>query len=377
MDVRVVNAHLEDDNPAIPDFGTIQELQAMELAGPGGPTDTSLPIILLGDFNSKADGNGTGSYDTLAQAGFTDAWLQTNGLDPGNTWSSNDDLRDVPVTADPLPAADPQRIDLILTRGDLRAKSMERTMAPVTPIDEDNGPLWPSDHAGVAATISIHVGADGQEIPWTVVNDDPLHPGEQALFVVGTANPDYMFLDQGADGSVTVFNGSRQVLQPSADGQIYLHGSDGNDVVMLTSRMQYPTSLYAGKGNDTVRGGSGIDQIFGGSGRDLLFGGAGNDQLDGGSGHDRLFGEAGDDSLVGGAGNDRLYGGLGNDLMWGGSGNDILFGGLGDDTLSGGDDNDWLFGGLGNDVLDGGSGFDWLFGGPGADILMNGERNFA
>ena len=218
MDVRVVNAHLEDDNPDIPEFGMVQMAQAAELVGPGGPTDTDMPVILIGDFNSPADGSGTATYQILTLgAGFTDAWTVTHGVEPGYTWTQNDLLRDDPCTVAPPPTDDPQRIDLILTRGDLQPRSMERLMLPVTPSDSATGPLWPSDHAGVAATIGIHVGADGREYPWTVVNDDPLTPGEQALFVVGTDQRDYMFLSRYANGNIAVVNGGRERI--ASDGR--------------------------------------------------------------------------------------------------------------------------------------------------------------
>jgi Ca2+-binding RTX toxin-like protein len=324
QDVRVINAHLETDNPAIPAFGMVQMAQATELVGPGGPTDTEMPVIMVGDFNSPADGSGTATYDILVGAGFTDAWSQTDPGDPGYTWSQNDDLRGDPVTSYPPPVGDLQRIDLVLHRGDLMARSVERVMKPVTPTDPVNGPLWPSDHAGVAATIGIHLGADGEELPWVVVNDDPLREGKRALFVVGTDQRDWFRLGPQNNSAVAVGMsclGDPAVFPLLPDEHIYLNASGGDDMI-LASDLQRDTSIYAGRGTDVV---------FGGLGHDVIFGGAGNDYLDGGAGNDRLRGESG---------------------------------------------NDWLFGGRGDDELDGGAGYDWLFGGLGYDLLENGERTF-
>jgi Ca2+-binding RTX toxin-like protein len=209
----------------------------------------------------------------------------------------------------------------------------------------------------VAATVSFHVAANGREIPWTVVNDDPLNPGEQALFVVGTDRRDAIFVDQFSNGTVRVVNRGTGLYETSENGRIYVHTSHGNDMVFVTSRVRKDTSIYGGTGNDLVRGGSGNDSVTGGAGRDILFGARGEDLLDGGSG------------------NDILFGGFGDDILLGGPGNDFLFGQAGDDELKGGDGRDRLFGGLGDDLLDGGWGYDWLYGGPGEDLLENGERN--
>ena len=95
----------------------------------------------------------------------------------------------------------------------------------------------------------------------------------------------------------------------------------------------------------------------------------GDDWLFGGEGNDVLFGLGGNDHLYGGSGDDVLFGGSGNDHLYGGSGNDILFGGSGDDYLDGGEGRDILFGGSGNDIIkydstdflvDGGDGIDFL-----------------
>ncbi len=341
QDFRFVNTHLEDDNPLYPGFGMVQMAQAAELVGPGGPTDTELPVILVGDFNSAADGSGTQSYSIVTVgAGFTDVWNQTHPGEPGYTWSENDDLRGDPVTAD----ADPgERIDLVLYRGDLFPRAMDRVMAPVTPTDSTTGPLWPSDHAGVAATLSLQVMANGREIPWAVVNDDPQRPGEQALFIVGTDRSDNIVVNQYGNGSVSVYmRGLRthERFRPTFNGRIYIHASAGNDIVNLSRNVSHDAMVFAGAGHDCV------------------FGGSGNDEISGGAGCDSLFGNRGDDWLSGDDGNDILFGGLGMDRLYGGTG------------------DDWLFGGLGDDLLDGGDGYDWLFGEAGSDILVGGERNF-
>ena len=62
QDFRFVSTHLEDDNPLVPQFGMAQEAQAYELVSKGGPTNVDMPVMLVGDFNSNADGTGTDTY---------------------------------------------------------------------------------------------------------------------------------------------------------------------------------------------------------------------------------------------------------------------------------------------------------------------------
>lgn len=83
----------------------------------------------------------------------------------------------------------------------------------------------------------------------------------------------------------------------------------GNDTIIVEAGSTTGSYIYAGGGNDVVRGGAGADRLYGEGGNDELHGNAGNDVLHGGVGHDRLFGGLGNDVLVGGPGNDLLVGG--------------------------------------------------------------------
>ena len=90
-----------------------------------------------------------------------------------------------------------------------------------------------------------------------------------------------------------------------SDGQL-LTGDNihiSNDTIAST--LQYGNAdqlVYAGSGNDTVIGGTGINILFAGSGNDILLGGAGTDYLFGGSGASRLSGGAGTNYLQSGTG---------------------------------------------------------------------------
>jgi hypothetical protein len=136
---RLVNTHLEA-------FSAFHRwAQAGELLAAGGPTDTGLPVILLGDLNSAPTEPGPFSaYARLTAGGFRDTWLAVNASDPGYTCCNAEDL------LNPTPTMT-QRIDHILVDWDGGVISSR-----VVGIDPDNrtpSGLWPSDHAGVVAAL--------------------------------------------------------------------------------------------------------------------------------------------------------------------------------------------------------------------------------
>jgi endonuclease/exonuclease/phosphatase family metal-dependent hydrolase len=127
--------------PLLPGF---QLGEGIELLS--GPASTSLPVVMAGDFNTRADGTGTATYAALTGAGFADAWSQVHPGDPGYTCCHAADLHQVPPPLN-------QRIDLVLTRGGLRALSVDVLGASLS--DRTTSGLWPSDHAGVAAELGL------------------------------------------------------------------------------------------------------------------------------------------------------------------------------------------------------------------------------
>ena len=103
---------------------------------------------------------------------------------------------------------------------------------------------------------------------------------------------------------------------------VELNGSDESNFIWLEKDAE--STVYAGGGNDTVKG-SMVN--------DVLHGGDGNDYVRGGGGDDVIHGDAGNDRITGGKGNDTLYGGDGHDFLYGGKGTGIMFGGSGDDIF--------------------------------------------
>jgi endonuclease/exonuclease/phosphatase family metal-dependent hydrolase len=100
---RVIGTQLEFYNP-LTRFAQADELLA-------GPANTRLPIVLLGDFNA---GPGEPSYELLAGSGFT---------------------------------------DLVLFRDNFGARVAD--VVGEAAADRTESGLWPSDHAGVVATLSL------------------------------------------------------------------------------------------------------------------------------------------------------------------------------------------------------------------------------
>jgi endonuclease/exonuclease/phosphatase family metal-dependent hydrolase len=119
----------------------LQEMQARDLLNVLNPV--AGPVVLVGDFNSAANGSTTTSYATIAGR-FTDAYAKTNPGQPGFTCCTD-------ISA---PAAMPgSRIDIVFYRGGVTAQAVE--IIGVDPAKRSPMGLWPSDHAGVVASLQV------------------------------------------------------------------------------------------------------------------------------------------------------------------------------------------------------------------------------
>jgi len=138
--VRVFSTHLE-----VPPFNGIQAAQAEELIEEIEQADGL--VVLAGDFNSPAEDALTPTYGLLRDAGLVDAW-QALELPAGPTCCHQDGLRG--------PSQLDARIDLVLVSPTATTVSAERVGA--SPEERSPAGRWPSDHAGVVATIAIGGG---------------------------------------------------------------------------------------------------------------------------------------------------------------------------------------------------------------------------
>jgi endonuclease/exonuclease/phosphatase family metal-dependent hydrolase len=138
---RFVTTHLDSVSPAI------RIAQAGELLKTAA--NTSLPIVMAGDFNIAADTSLDPSfpaYQAMINAGFTDAWQSKRAPDPGFTAHQAENLRNPTSLLN-------HRIDLVLFRGGFGVADI--SLIGNQPADRTSSGLWPSDHAGVAATLRL------------------------------------------------------------------------------------------------------------------------------------------------------------------------------------------------------------------------------
>lgn len=154
---RVLSTHLEASNPTFsgPQAGELVTLLA----------DVRSPVVLLGDFNS-GPGDDETAYRTLTGSGFADVWTAGRLRGLGLTCCSGSDL-DNPTTS----GVYDKRIDLVLVRDQLRPRQIDRDDrneflddARIAVVGEEPWErllapggyyLWPSDHAGVVATLHL------------------------------------------------------------------------------------------------------------------------------------------------------------------------------------------------------------------------------
>lgn len=146
MTIRVASTHLESGDA--PGLAGLRAVQALELVGSVGAAS---PAILLGDFN---DGPGSAMYGVVTGAGFTDTWAALRPGVRGFTCCEAPDLSNQVAQLD-------QRIDYVFTRGISGPNGT--VLGQVTIVGDQPGervagpafPIWPSDHAGLVATLLV------------------------------------------------------------------------------------------------------------------------------------------------------------------------------------------------------------------------------
>jgi endonuclease/exonuclease/phosphatase family metal-dependent hydrolase len=138
---RFVTTHLDSTVPPI------RVAQARELLLTAA--NTTLPVVMTGDFNIVVDTSLDPSfpaYQAMISAGFTDAWRSKRAPDPGFTCCQAENLLNPSSLLD-------RRIDLVLFRGAFGISDI--SLIGNQPADRTGSGLWPSDHAGVAATLRL------------------------------------------------------------------------------------------------------------------------------------------------------------------------------------------------------------------------------
>ena len=133
---RFVNTHLESFNQDVRVAQTHELIERL--------SEENLPIVLLGDFNTDApDG---AAYQILIQAAYVDTW-QTDVAGAGNTCCQQKDLRNEV-------SGHIKRIDQIFVcNSESEVSVLETQTVGDQSSDRLASGLWPSDHAGVVATL--------------------------------------------------------------------------------------------------------------------------------------------------------------------------------------------------------------------------------
>jgi len=136
---RFVGTHLESFVPIV------REAQGAELRA--GPGSTSLPVIVAMDSNAQAFPLPLDpTYSDFMAAGYGDVWQELFPSVPGLTCCQSE--------SDNNPVSELyQRIDLILTLGNIEGQNIGLFGADPSTRTPDG--LWPSDHAGVAAQVTV------------------------------------------------------------------------------------------------------------------------------------------------------------------------------------------------------------------------------
>jgi endonuclease/exonuclease/phosphatase family metal-dependent hydrolase len=136
---RYITSHLEQADP------NIREQQGAELRN--GPASTSLPVVIGMDSNAQAAPLPQDpTYVDFTLAGYADAWSE---IFPGVLG-----LTCCQAELDNNPVSELyRRIDLILTRGNVKAQNI--ALFGADPSSRTLDGLWPSDHAGVAAQLVL------------------------------------------------------------------------------------------------------------------------------------------------------------------------------------------------------------------------------
>jgi len=138
---RFVATHLAFDLLFDP---TTANTQANELLG--SARQSNPPTVLLGDFNSNANDNTDPTnltYRTILGGGFKDAWSVTHGTAVSVTCCQDENLKNI---ASKLSV----RYDLIFVKG---LSVLDTQVIGGKAADKTRSRLWPSDHAGVIATL--------------------------------------------------------------------------------------------------------------------------------------------------------------------------------------------------------------------------------
>lgn len=132
--VRVINTHLDSFVEAIRDAQAAEIIQ--------GPANTHLPVVITGDLNATPNSS---TLLLFRNAGFEDTWDKV-GIGPGFSSEQSADLLNAASLLH-------RRIDYVLFKNGW--DPIEAELVGESQQDRTRTGLWPSDHAGVSASLQV------------------------------------------------------------------------------------------------------------------------------------------------------------------------------------------------------------------------------
>ena len=140
---------------------------------------------------------------------------------------------------------------------------------------------------------------------WSIMID-PTNSAKCILVVVGSQGSDNIKIkDKDNDKYKIKIRDLEEQVQYKGTiygdvNRVLIFGLGGDDDITFDDDIEVGASIWAGMGNDKIKGGEGDDIIYGEAGNDILFGGKGRDILIGGTGADKIHGDQHDDIIVAG-----------------------------------------------------------------------------
>ena len=143
--IRIVSSHMESFHQET------RVKQAFELIASGGPLDTNLAVVMMGDLNSEIGSGENDAVGILLDSGLSSAWVESGGDPDVPTWFDDFDLVGVNGNGS-------KHIDYILFSDKFEVVDAVLVDSELDP--SEPRPKRPSDHAGVVATLKLKDKSD-------------------------------------------------------------------------------------------------------------------------------------------------------------------------------------------------------------------------
>ncbi len=310
-----------------------REILGMKLANPNhAPTvanqqadqvitaEESFSLTLANDLFSDEDGDKL-EYSLSTDNGVLPEWLHFNkdSHTLSGTAPINSNINLTLTATDPTGDSAEQSFSLISNARPTLNQALDEVLYLSA---EDNEWKYQlpkntfSDKDGDSLNYQITM-ADGSNVPTAITIDNntgEIHVNATQLPVNENSNSTFDIKIIATDehgvsvSTKTQLQVTNSYIEASSDNTIMgaTWGKMGNDVIVASDDKEH--TIHAMMGDDTLKGGAGIDKLNGGIGDDTLIGGQGDDLLNGGIGDDTYVYHKGD-------GNDSIFDWTGEDSL--------------------------------------------------------------